>query len=135
MRRLLSTKYSTGAFNSAILLLRIVLGVLMLLHGYDKLVHFEDNVTHMPNFISLGQKTSLILVIFAEFFCSAILIIGLFTRFACIPLIITMCVALFQVHHAEFAGKGQTATLFLVGYIILLLLGPGKVSVDTMIGK
>ncbi len=135
MRRLLSTKYSTGAFNTAMLALRMIVGVLMLLIGYEKLVHFQNHIADMPSLFGIGQKTTLILVIFAEFFCSAILIIGLFTRFACIPLIITMCVALFKVHHADFSGHGQTATLFLAGYIVLFLLGPGKVSVDSMIGK
>lgn len=135
MKRLLSTKYSAGAFNTAMLLLRIIVGVSMLLHGYDKLVHFDNHIADMPHFLGLSQKISLILVIFAEFFCSAILVIGLFTRFACIPLIITMCVALFQVHHADFSGHGQAATLFLGSYIVLFLLGAGKISVDSMIGK
>jgi putative oxidoreductase len=135
MKKLLSTNYSTGAFNVALLILRIIIGSLMLKIGFEKLQHFEKHVPDMINFMGLGQKTSLILVIFAEFFCSAILIIGLFTRFACIPLIITMCVALFQVHHSDFFGDGQTASLFLAGYIVVLLVGPGKVSVDSMIGK
>jgi putative oxidoreductase len=135
MRKLLSTNYSAGAFNTATLLLRIIAGVAMLFIGYDKLVHFQEHIPKMINFMGVGQKVSLILVVFAEFFCSAILIIGLFTRFACIPLIITMCVALFKVHHADFFGDGQTATLFLGCYIALLLIGPGKISVDGMIGK
>jgi putative oxidoreductase len=135
MRKLLSTNYSAGAFNTAILLLRLTAGVLMLMIGYDKLVHFQEHIPKMINFMGIGQKVSLILVVFAEFFCSAILIIGLFTRFACIPLIITMCVALFKVHNADFFGDGQTATLFLGCFIALLLIGPGKISVDGMIGK
>jgi putative oxidoreductase len=135
MRKLLSTNYSAGAFNTAMLLLRLTAGVLMLMIGYDKLVHFQEHIPKMINFMGIGQKVSLILVVFAEFFCSAILIIGLFTRFACIPLIITMCVALFKVHNADFFGDGQTATLFLGSYIALLLVGPGKISVDSMIGK
>jgi putative oxidoreductase len=135
MRKLLSTNYSAGAFNTAMLLLRLTAGILMLMIGYDKLVHFQEHIPKIINFMGIGQKVSLILVVFAEFFCSAILIIGLFTRFACIPLIITMCVALFKVHNADFFGDGQTATLFLGSYIALLLVGPGKISVDSMIGK
>ena len=42
MRKLLSTKYSAGAFNAAILILRLSLGILMMKHGYDKLIHFGD---------------------------------------------------------------------------------------------
>jgi putative oxidoreductase len=75
------------------------------------------------------------LVVFAEFFCSLFLILGLFTRLATIPLIITMCVALFKAHNAEVFGDGQMAALYLAGYVALFLTGPGKISVDGMIGK
>jgi putative oxidoreductase len=135
MRKLLSTNYSAGAFNTAMLLLRIVVAGLMLKHGYDKMVHFEDTAKTMMNFMGIGQKASTALVIFAEFFCSLLVIIGLFTRFACIPLIITMAVALIKAHNNDFLGDGQMATLYLVSFIVLLLTGPGKISIDSMIGK
>ncbi len=135
MRKLLSTKYSAGAFNTAMLLLRLVAAGLMLKHGYDKMVHFDETAKEMINFLGIGQRPTTALVIFAEFFCSLFLIIGLFTRLACIPLIITMIVAVVKAHNSDFMGEGQTATLFLGCYLVLLLLGPGKVSVDSMIGK
>jgi putative oxidoreductase len=135
MRKLLSTNYSSGAFNTAILLLRLVAAGLMLKHGYDKLTDFDGTVQHMPTLFGMSQKVCAILVIFAEFFCSLFLIIGLFSRFACIPLIITMIVALVKVHHNDFLGEGQMAALFLGCYVVILLVGPGKISVDSMIGK
>jgi putative oxidoreductase len=135
MRKLLSTNYSAGAFNTAMLLLRIVAAGLMLKHGYDKMVHFEDTASHMMNFMGIGSKASTALVIFAEFFCSLLVIIGLFTRLACIPLIITMAVALIKAHNSDFLGDGQMAALYLLCFSVLLLTGPGKVSVDSMIGK
>jgi len=135
MKKLLSTKYSAGAFNTAILLLRLCIGLLMMNHGYELLVNFGSKHNSFMNFLGIGSTLSLALVIFAEFFCSLFLILGLFTRFAAIPLIIVMCVALFKTHHGDVFGKGETDTLYLAGYIILLFLGPGKVSVDTMIGK
>ena len=67
MRRLLSTKYSTGAFNTAMLALRIIIGILMLLIGYEKLVHFQNHIADMPNLFGIGQKTTLILVLFTIF--------------------------------------------------------------------
>jgi putative oxidoreductase len=85
--------------------------------------------------MGIGSTFSLTLVIFAEFFCSLFLVLGLFTRLSVLPLIITMCVALFQVHHGEVFGKGETDALFLTSYFVLLLLGPGRVSVDSMISK
>ena len=135
MRKLLSTNYSSGAFNTAMLFLRITAGGLMLVHGYDKMVHFNETVSHMMNFIGIGSKATTALVIFAEFFCSMLLILGLFTRLACVPLIICMSVALFMASNGDFLGKGQLAALFLICFIVLLFLGAGKVSIDSMIGK
>ncbi len=135
MKKLLSTKYSAGAFNTAILLLRLCIGLLMMNHGYDLLIHFGSKHNSFMNFIGIGSTLSLALVIFAEFFCSLFLILGLFTRFAAIPLIIVMCVALFKTHRGDVFGKGEMDALYLAGYVVLLFLGPGKVSVDTMVGK
>jgi len=135
MKKLLSTKYSAGAFNTAMLFLRLGAGVLMMSHGYDKLVHFGSRHNSFMNFFGIGSTFSLTLVIFAEFFCSLFLILGLFTRLATIPLIIAMSVALFKAHNADVFGKGEVATLYLACYVVLLLLGPGKVSVDGMTGK
>ncbi len=135
MKRLLSIKYSAGAFSAAMLFLRLGIGFLMMAHGYDKLLRFSSIHNTFLNFMGIGSTFSLTLVIFAEFFCSLFLVLGLFTRLSVIPLIITMCVALFQVHHGEVFGKGEIDTLFLTSYIVLLFLGPGRVSVDSMISK
>ena len=135
MKKLLSLKYSTGAFNAAMLLLRLASGAIMMHHGYDKLVNFAKYKTQFINFLGMGQSASLALVIFAEFFCALFIILGLFTRLAVIPLIVTMCVALFKAHHADFMGEGEMAALYLACFAVLLLLGPGRVSVDGMISK
>ena len=135
MKRLLSTKYSAAAFNAATLLLRVASGVLMMNHGYDKLVHFAEKKNNFMNFLGIGSTASLSLVIFAEFFCALFIIIGLFTRLATIPLIITMGVALFMANNAQFFGDGEVSALYLSAYIIILLVGAGRVSVDGMVGK
>lgn len=133
--KLFSTKYSTSAFNAATFILRLGTGILMANIGYQKLVKFAIIKADFINFLGLGKSISLALVVFAEFFCSIFLILGLLTRLATIPLIITMGVALFRAHHGHIFTDGQTAALFLMSYIILLLTGPGKASVDGMIGK
>lgn len=135
MKKLLSTKYSAAAVNTAMLLLRLSVGILMLLHGYDKLIHFAAKQNTFMNFLGIGSTMSLALVVFAEFFCSLFLILGLFTRLATIPLIITACVIIFKVNNGHVFKDFENAPLYLTGYLVLLLLGPGRVSVDSMIGK
>lgn len=135
MKKLLSTKYSAGAFSTAMLVLRLGLGILMLMHGYNKLVHFADKQNTFMNFLGMGSTISLALVVFAEFFCSLFLILGLFTRLAAIPLIIATLVMIFKSHNGDILGDGEHAALYLTGYLVLLLVGPGRASVDSMIGK
>jgi putative oxidoreductase len=134
MKKLLSIKYSAGAFNFAILLLRLVFGILIMNHGYDKLIHFGDKHNTFMNFLGIGSTLSLALVIFAEFFCGLFVILGLFTRLSVIPIIIVLAVAVFKAHHGAVFGDGQPAALYLTAFTVLLFVGPGRVSVDSMIG-
>ena len=135
MKKILSTKYSAGAFNFAILVLRLGFGILMMHHGYQKLIHFGEMKYKFINFLGMGTSISLALAIFAEFFCSLFLILGLFTRLAVIPLIISSSVALFEVLGSDVFDKGELITLYLACYIVLLFVGPGRISVDGMISK
>ncbi|MEJ7739089.1 MAG: DoxX family protein [Chitinophagaceae bacterium] len=132
MKKIFSINYTNWAFTLAMLLLRVSMGLLMIPHGYDKLVHFSKYSRDFMNFLGLGSTVSLALVVFAEFFCAIFLIIGLFSRIVLIPLIIDVCVVLFIAHKADFFGDGEHAALFLAGYLTLLLCGPGKASVDGM---
>jgi putative oxidoreductase len=135
MKKLISTSYSNGAFNTAMLVLRLALGILMMMHGYDKLVHFSQYSEKFMNFMGIGSSMSLALCVFAEFFCSLFLLLGLFTRLAAIPLIIVCLVIIFKVNKGDIFGHAEIVTVYLAGYLVLLLAGPGKVSVDGMIGK
>ncbi len=135
MKKLISTNYTAAMFNTAMLLLRIVFGIMIMQIGYNKLVHFNEMKSTFMNFLGLGSTISLLLVVFAEFFCGLFVLIGLFTRLASVPIIITMAVALIKVHNSNVFGDGKDATLFLGAFLVLLLIGPGKASVDGMTGK
>lgn len=133
--KLLSTNYSASAFNIGMLLLRVFSGGLMANHGYDKFLKFKTMQAGFMNFMGLGTRTSLGLVVFAEFFCAILLIIGLFTRIATIPLIFLVCVIIFKVSNADVFGKAELPALFLGAYLTILFIGPGKISIDGMLGK
>lgn len=135
MKKLLSTGYTDWAFNIAMLVLRAGLGVMMLTHGYDKLIHFAAKKSTFINFLGMGSTVSLSLSLFAEFFCALFVMIGLFTRFSVLPLVIGMSVALLKAHDGAIFGGGEKAAVYLTGFLVILLVGPGKASVDGMMGK
>ena len=135
MSKFLSTKYSNAGFNLGMLVLRVVLGILLASHGYSKLIAFNSLRYKFMNFLHMGSTFSLVLIIFAELFCSIFLILGLFTRFACIPILIAMGVVVFVATHGQILGPGERGTIYLAATFTILLCGPGKISVDAMIGK
>ncbi|MFM7646399.1 MAG: DoxX family protein [Sphingomonadales bacterium] len=135
MKKLFSTRYSENAVSLALLLLRLSAGGLMIPHGFDKLIHFVERAKDFPDPFHIGPAASLSLVIFAEFFCAVLLIAGLMTRLVVIPLLVNMAVAVFIIHNSDIWGEAEHATLYLASYLVLLLTGPGKFSMDRMLGN
>lgn len=135
MSKLLSTNYTSGAFNFGALILRLSTAGLLLPHGYDKLVHFAQYKAKFMNFLGMGQTVSLGLLVFAELFCCLFVILGLATRLAAIPPAIAMFVALWKGHNLDIFGEGEHAALFMFGFLVILIIGPGKASVDGAMGK
>lgn len=135
MKKLLSTKYSETSFSLALFLLRIASGGLMIPHGYDKLKKFSEYAPGFTDPLHIGSSLSLSLVIFAEFFCAILIVLGLLTRLTTVPLIINMAVVVFIAHKGEIFGKGEHGALYLAIYIAILFVGAGKFSLDKMIAK
>jgi putative oxidoreductase len=136
MKKLLSIKYTPVVFNIAFLSLRLIFGVAMLVnHGYPKLVKFETKKASFVDFLGIGSTPTLILVVFAEVFCSAFIVLGLFTRISAFVIAFTMGYAFFISHGGDLFGDGESSALFLTVFSAILLCGPGKFSIDGMIQK
>ena len=131
-----STKSNPLIIDIVLLVTRIFVGFAMLSHGYPKLQDLlSGEEIQFFSFLGLSDKTSLILAVFAEFVCSIFIILGLFTRFAVFFLIITMAVAGLIVHSGDPFQKREASLLYLSVYLVLFAFGPGKYSVDAMIGR
>lgn len=122
--------------NASLLALRVWVGLAMLInHGADKLKHFSDTAPNFPDPLGIGHTASLALAVFAEFFASLLLIFGVVTRWSALVLVINMSVAFIGVHKGALSGQGsgELAFLYLMGYAVLLLAGPGSFSVDKVL--
>jgi len=136
MKKFFSTQYSAGAFNIAVLALRLTFGLfLLLIHGMDKITHFSKYEYTFLNFLQIGHRWSLVLCIFAEVFCAGLVVLGLFTRFAALVLVINFSVASFIALKGQSLEVHQVAICYLTAFFALLLTGPGRFSVDGAMGK
>jgi putative oxidoreductase len=114
----------------ALLLLRVAFGGAMLSHGVPKLMAFGERADSFPDPIGLGSPVALALAVFAEVFCAAGVAIGLLTRLAVIPLIVTMGVAALVIHGDDPFGKKELPLLYLSAYVAIGIMGAGRFSVD-----
>ncbi len=121
-----------------IAVIRVIVGIIFLTHGIQKLfmVGFEG-VSEM--FVNMGIPlafTSAVIVSLVEFFGGILLILGLLTRWASIPLLIVMLVAFFAVHlpNGFFLPMGFEFVLALMAPLVgFIMAGPGTLSLGEKI--
>lgn len=127
--------YQSLNTDLATLLLRLSFGGLFIRFGYLKLDSFNEILPLFPDPIHIGSKLSLILVIFAEFFCGFLVAIGLYTRLAVIPIFITMSVVFFIVHSKQPFDEKALPFVFWLLSMIIFLQGGGNISFDRIFFK
>ena len=130
----------THNLNSyGLLILRLGFGGYMMTHGWGKVeMLLERDFDSFADPIGIGTVPSLIGAVGAEFVCALLVMIGLATRLATMPIIFTMAIAAFVVHRADPWTMGQGASkepamLFLIAFLTLALTGPGRISLDHLI--
>lgn len=119
----------------ALLLIRIIAGGFMLTHGYPKMVKLLDGNFQFTDPLGIGVELSLILAVFAEIICALFILLGILPRLASIPLIVTMLVAAFIAHAGDPFKSKEASLMYLLLYVIVLILGAGKYSIQGLLGK
>src|SRR5690625_2826623 len=92
-----------------LLLLRVGFGLIMIIgHGYPKLMKIINGNMEFANPIGIGQAPTLILATLAEFVFPILVIIGFKTRLSTIPTALTMAAAFFIFHASDpFSGSKE----------------------------
>ncbi|MFS8617011.1 MAG: DoxX family protein [Solitalea sp.] len=118
----------------SLLLLRIGLGALLLTHGVPKLQRlFAEGPVQFSEVLGMSAGLSLGLAVFAEFLCSILIMVGLFTRYAAVVLTVLMVIIVFVVHGDDGLSRQELPLLYLLGFLVVLLNGAGKISLDHLI--
>ena len=118
-------------YDLGLLILRVAFGLLMLHHGFPKLMRFiGGEMTLVGDPIGLSGFITSILVLLAEVVAPVLIIIGLQTRISAVISGITMAVAAFVVHGHDPIQKKELALLHLAGFVAIALMGPRRFSVD-----
>ncbi|HYH16014.1 MAG TPA: DoxX family protein [Flavisolibacter sp.] len=136
MKKIVFVDQTSNTIDLALLIARIGIAALMLTHGLPKMAMlFSDDPIQFPPVMGMDAGLSLTLTVFAEVFCSILILVGAGTRLAAVPAIITMLVAATVIHAADPFAKKEMAFLFLLVYVVLLVAGSGKYSVDYLLHR
>lgn len=122
---------STG-YSIFLLAMRIFFGLMLMVHGINKFIHYADLCFTFPDPIGFGSEIGLQLAIFAELICSVGFILGAFYRLCMIPMLATMAVAFLFIHRGNIA-EGEMAFIYFYTFLLMYIAGPGKFSIDTLL--
>jgi putative oxidoreductase len=135
--------FSANPINKdlGLLLIRLIIGLLMAFIGYQKLIHFNEMAVDEfwaknVSFIGMKGTVPLALTVFAEFFCSVFIILGLFSRFSLFVLAFCMAYIFLVIfpgsilENGEHGYKFNDAFVYFTIYVGLLFTGVGKYSLD-----
>lgn len=118
-------------FNDlALAILRIGTSAMILTHGIPKFERLFADEIQFGDPLGIGVSTSLTLAVIGEVIAPLFIIFGFRTKLAAMFPIATMLIAFFFVHLNDPFGKQEKALLYLMAFLVIFLIGPGKYSVD-----
>ena len=136
--------YPTTCVQSLFLLcIRLYWGWQFAQTGWGKLTHIAARAANFKDFGIPFPEINVVLAGSTECFGGLLLLLGLCSRLVSIPLTFTMIVA-YATAHREVLGTlwskpddflGAPPFLFLLASLIILFFGPGKLSIDHLLGE
>jgi putative oxidoreductase len=127
-------QFALRATDLGLLFLRIGAGVLLLIvHGLPKVRHFTSEENAIEDPFHLGKQLSIWFAIFAEVACPVLVIVGLATRLASLPVMIISALAIARVHPEWTPQQAQFAWMLLIMFGTLVIAGAGHYSLAALL--
>jgi putative oxidoreductase len=134
MIKILFASFSRGRTGTALLILRVFVGIAFLFHGFEKIMDIPAFAAEfgMPNFVAAAAA-------YTQFISGAMMVIGLLTPVASLALASTMAVATLQLiaRGEAFVNphghSWEASSFYLIATLVVFLLGPGRSSLDALV--
>lgn len=124
---------SADSFHSSLFVFRVLISLeLMIAHGLKKIGAGAEQV---PNPLYLPAAFNQLIAVSANLFFPVLIIMGLFTRLATLPILAVTLTGYFIVHWNDSPLGKDMPFMYSVSFLLLLVLGPGKYSADYLINK
>lgn len=135
-RHIISVFPSANNFNVIMLFFRTAISLeLIIVHGLKKLGINGAERENIPNPFHLNEAFNDIIAISANLLFPVFVIIGLFTRIAVLPILAVTLTGYFVVHLNDVLSTKDIPFMYSLAYLLILVLGPGRYSVDYLIDK
>jgi putative oxidoreductase len=123
--------------GAALLLARLAVGLLFASTGWGKVHNLAKVTAFFESLHIVAPGFNAVVVGYSELLCGAALAIGFATRFATIPLMVSMTVALITAKagdiHGVFDLVGQEELTYFVVLCVIGVFGAGAASVDALL--
>lgn len=125
--------------NLGRLFLRLFVGIMLLQFGVRQTAHFYECKSMFPSVMGMAPETSMVVMICIEVICAMFIMFGFLTRLMLLPPFVAMVFAEYYLLHdyvrdatymLDWQQQGYLPVMFLGIFFFLMLVGPGKISVD-----
>jgi putative oxidoreductase len=128
-----SVQHASTLLGYGLLFMRVSAALLLLqVHGLPKLLNWSTELQRIEDPFGLGASLTLGLAVFAEVLCPVLLILGIYARLACLPVLAVLAVAVVVVHPEWTLEQGQFAWLLIILFAGLALTGPGALVIGRL---
>ena len=133
-QHIISVSTSAGTFNFSMLIFRVALSLeLMVVHGFKKIGIHVAEAEKVPNPLHLPEIINNAFAISANLIFPVLVILGLFTRIAILPILAVTLTGYFVLHWNDALLIKDTPFMYSLSYLLIMVLGPGRYSVDYFI--
>jgi len=127
---------AANTFHFSLLVFRVLLSIEMIYaHGLKKLGVGVTEAEHVPNPLHLPEAFNNLFADAANLFFPVLVVLGLFTRLSILPILAVTLTGYFVLHFHDAPLIKDTPYMYSLAYLLILVLGPGKYSLDYYINK